>query len=192
MGVLVVDDVGLVAGVAGDERVLVRERRAGLVEQVHLHPRRDAVRRGRHVRVVDVVAVGQAGTSRVRAVERVALDRVAVDGLEVAGRPGEADRVARRGGRGSLPRNENIWTAFWYWLVCHENGTSGSHEQRNAGHAVRRVEGVNGYFERLLAARRDLLARVGGVVVVQVQVHVGDVAGQAAGSCSAASLVWSG
>ena len=39
VGVLVVDDVGLVAAVGGDERVL-RRSGAGLVEQVHLHPRR--------------------------------------------------------------------------------------------------------------------------------------------------------
>ena len=59
VGVLVVDDVRLVAGVAGEERVLVRERGPGLVEQVHLHARRDAVRRCAHVGVVDVVAVGK-------------------------------------------------------------------------------------------------------------------------------------
>ena len=75
VGVLVVDGVGLVAGVVGRERVAGGVRRAGLVLQVHLHGRRRAVGRRAHVGVVDVVAVGEA-VVRGGAVHRLGLDRV--------------------------------------------------------------------------------------------------------------------
>jgi hypothetical protein len=57
VGVLVVDDVGLVGAVGLQERVGPVGR---VVPQVHLHPRRDAVGRGGEVGVVDVVGVGHA------------------------------------------------------------------------------------------------------------------------------------
>ena len=93
MGVLVVDDRGVVAAVD------VAAVRAHARHQIHLHPRGQAVGAGRHVRVVEVGAVGEAAIG-VGAVERLGLDRVAagalparVGDLEVAGRLGEADRV---------------------------------------------------------------------------------------------------
>src|SRR3954452_15956580 len=84
MGVLVVDDVRLVAAVALQERVGVVAR---VLEEVHLHDRGRAVRRRAHVGVVDATTVrpaGEAASARVGPVVGLGLYGVAVDRVEVA------------------------------------------------------------------------------------------------------------
>ena len=116
----------------------------------------------------------------VGAVERVALDRVAVDRLEVAGRPGEPDRVWRQVVVELVDEVEHLDGVLVRVGLPRERHRRGPTSTTKLGGTqfgpVERGERVG---ERLVAARGDLLAGVGDVVVVQVQVDVGDVAGQA-------------
>src|SRR5262249_51639394 len=115
----------------------------------------------------------------VRAVERVALDRVTVDRLEVAGRPGKADRggvevVVHLGDE--VEHLNRVLVLVRLPGERHRRVPRTDEVRRHAGVPGERGERVR---ERLLAARGDVLARIVGVVVVQVEVHVSHVAGQA-------------
>ncbi len=180
VGVLVVNDVRLVARVAREERVLVGERGPGLVEQVHLHAWREAVRGCAHVGVVDVVAVRKPFVE-VGAVDGVGLHRVAVHSLEVARCVGEADRAPWPGGRGTCRGRRTAATAFWLAFVRQEFGVSGSQEQTNPVAQLSPRERGERVAEPPGRGRADLFRPLGDVVVVHVLVDVGDIAGQARG-----------
>ena len=83
MGVLVVDDVGLVARVAGEERVLVRERVPGWWNR-YICMRGGMPSGGVFMLALSMWLPSGSPPSRLAPSMRVALHRVAVHGLEVA------------------------------------------------------------------------------------------------------------
>ena len=91
--VFVIHDLGVVPAVRGRDPAEPEGRH--LAEQVHLHRRGEPVGRRRHVRVVDVVQVGQPviGVGAVRGVAQHHVVAVGAAVLEVAGVVVEADRA---------------------------------------------------------------------------------------------------
>ena len=162
--VLVVEDVGAVVAVDGAERHEARQQR---LEQVHLHDRRRPVGRRAHVRVVDVVGIGPAVPAGVRAVVGVDLDAVLV--LEVAVVAAERDRRVQQ--VVVVLGDEVVGLDR---LVVHvglprvaDGRVPGALRRRRAEAGV--AHGPGEVLERL-GLRDDLLARVGPVVVVDVEV----------------------
>ena len=182
VGVLVPDRRGVVAVVV-ELRQLVQ-----VLEQIQLQRRRLAVGRRVHVRVVDVVDVRPAVAGGVGAVERLRQHRVLA--LEVAGRGGRSrSGPEARWSWNLLTRKKASVAALLAVESASSSGRStGSHAQMWCGvqrGGRRRSNGVNVELE-VAALGRDLLRRLGDVVVVDVgpgvRVRAGQVGRAVAGS----------